>query len=367
MNREKTIIRTSFVGILANVLLVVGKAIIGLIASSIAIILDAINNLTDAISSVVTIIGTKLSNKKPDAKHPYGHGRIEYITSVIIAAIILFAGVTAIKESITALIEGKEATYSYVSIIIIGIAIVVKVALGIFFRIMAKKTNSDALKGSGIDALFDALLSLGTLAAIVVSLIWHVNIEGYIGIVIGLFILKSGIDLLISGFSDLIGKRASPELTRGIKSLVASHEHVLGVYDIILNSYGPQRIIGSLHIEVDEGLTAKDIHPLTRKISEEVYVKYGVILTVGIYAKNGKESEAYQMRQKLQEIVAKYPEIKQYHGFYYDVDRNSVTFDLVIGFECKNPNYIRNLVFEEMKEAYPLPDYFIVIDQDFSD
>ena len=196
MNREKKIIRTSVIGITGNLLLVGAKATIGFIAGSVSIILDAVNNLTDMLSSVITIIGTKLSNKKPDKKHPYGHGRIEYLTSLIIAVIILVAGGSAIYESILSLINGNTANYSDISLIIISIAILVKVALGLYYRKVAKEVNSDALKGSGIDALFDAILSTATLVGAIVARYANVYIEGYLGIVIGLFIIKSGIEIL---------------------------------------------------------------------------------------------------------------------------------------------------------------------------
>jgi len=208
-NRSQKIVRTSIFGILANLGLVAIKAIVGLFANSIAIIMDAINNLSDALSSVITIVGTKLAQKKPDAKHPYGHGRVEYLTSMIISVIILIAGSAAIVESILAIINDNMPQFEIWSVVLIAIAVLVKLVLSFYFRHMGKKLNSEALKGSGIDALFDALLSLATLIAIVVALIWKVNIEGYIGVVIGLFMIKSGIDVLRGSLSSIIGERTS--------------------------------------------------------------------------------------------------------------------------------------------------------------
>ena len=284
MNREKKIVQTSIIGIVGNILLVAAKAFIGFLAGSISIITDAVNNLTDALSSIITIIGTKLANKKPDRKHPYGHGRVEYLTSMVIAIIILFAGLTAIIESVKSLINQETVNHSYISIIVVSIAIAVKIFLGLYFKFVGKKVSSEVLKASGTDALFDALLSSATLIGIIVSMSWSVNIEGYLGIVIGLFILKSGFSILRQGFSSVIGERSDKEMTDGLKELVCSFPEVKGAYDLILNDYGPNRSIGSIHIEVRDDLTAKEIHPLTRKISTAAYVKYGVILTVGIYA-----------------------------------------------------------------------------------
>ncbi|MCR4879401.1 MAG: cation diffusion facilitator family transporter [Bacilli bacterium] len=367
MNREKEIIKTSIVGIVGNILLVAAKATIGLIANSVAIISDAINNLTDALSSIITIIGTKLSNKKPDKKHPYGHGRIEYLTSMIIAVIVLFAGFSAIYESINSLINKTEATYNTVSIIIVSIAIVIKLLLGLYFRYKGKKVSSDALKASGVDALFDALLSTSTLIGMIVAMTARVNIEGYLGILIGLFIIKSGFGILKDAFSAIVGQRAEKEVSDGIKQLVCSFPEVIGAYDLILNDYGPNKAIGSIHIEVRDDLTAKEIHPLSREIAAAAYLKYGVILTVGVYARNDSDEEVKEIRDYIVKLLKEYPFIKQLHGFYLDEEKSYVSFDLIFDFE--NPNSEENVaeIKAKLKEKFPKYEFYIVIDTDFAD
>lgn len=367
MNREKKIVQTSFLGILGNIGLVIMKAIFGFLANSISIILDAANNLSDALSSTITIIGTKLAHKKPDAKHPFGHGRVEYVTSMIISFIILFTGVVAIYEAIMTFIEPKETNYTTITLIIVAIGIAVKIGLGIYFRYVGKKLNSGALQGSGIDALFDALLSLGTLIGVITSLVWGINIEGYLGIVIGAFIIKSGISLFRSALSSLIGERANSDIVNGIKELVCSHKEVLGAYDLIINNYGPERAIGSIHIEVDDSLLAKDIHPLTRKITEDVYLKYGVILTVGIYAANTSDEETKEIKHYLTELITSHQEIKQLHGFYMDKERTLISFDLIFDFSCPNVEEIKQDLITKLKEKFPAYNYYIVIDNDYSD
>ena len=367
MNREKKIIQTSFIGIAGNVGLVILKAIFGFIANSVSIILDAVNNLSDALSSTITIIGTKLAGRKPDAKHPYGHGRVEYVTSFIIAIIILTTGGSAIYEAILSLISPIETNYSTITIIIVSVGIVVKIALGFYFRIVGKKMNSEALVGSGMDALFDAILSFSTLIGIFTALIWKVNIEGYLGIVIGLFILKSGIDVLRKSISSIIGERTSKETALGIKKIVCSYKEVLGAYDLIVNNYGPERAIGSIHIEVKDDLTAKDIHPLTRKISEEVYLKYGVILTVGIYASNTTNKENKEIRDFVISLIKQYPEIKQLHGFYFDKEKSAGSFDIIFDYKCEKIAEIRDNLIVELAKKYPLYTFNIVIDNEFGD
>lgn len=367
MTREQKIVQTSFVGIVGNVLLVTAKAIIGFIAGSVAIILDAVNNFTDMLSSIITIIGTKLSTKKPDKKHPYGHGRVEYITSFVIAVIVLVAGGSAIYESINSLINQTKATYTDLSLIIISIAILVKVALGLYFTRVAKKVNSDALKGSGIDALFDAILSLSTLVGALVARFTNVYIEGYLGILIGLFIIKGGVGILKDSISNLVGERASKDVALGIKEIVNSFPEVHGSYDLILNNYGPNRAIGSIHIEVDDTLSAKEIHPLTRKIAQEVYLKYGVILTVGIYASNTSNPEIREIRKDLTNIIKNYKTIKQVHGFYVDEELKMISFDILIDFDEQNVDELVSKIKDQLKEKHPHYTYYVVIDNDFAD
>ena len=364
--REKIIIRTSVIGILGNLLLVVSKAIIGVIASSIAIILDAINNLSDALSSILTIIGTKLANKKPTKKHPFGFGRIEYLTSTIIAMLVLFAGFSAIKESIEVLISGSETNYNYVTIIIISIAIVIKIALGLYFKKKGKEVKSDALIGSGVDALFDSILSLSTLIAIVVNLIWKINIEGYLGIIIGLFILKSGFEILKDALSDIIGKSASSEISEAIKEKVLSFDGVKGAYDLIINNYGPNKSIASIHIEVSDDMNAKDIHILTRKITECIYLEFGIIITVGIYAENNSDGEISLVKEDVYKVSIEYNNVKQVHGFYADSENKLISFDLVIDFNCDHEK-IKNEIINKMKQKYPSYDFYIIVDRDYNE
>ena len=366
-NRSKKIIQTSIIGILANLGLVVLKAVVGIFANSISIIMDAVNNLSDALSSVITIVGTKLSQKKPDAKHPYGHGRVEYVTSLIISIIILIAGSVAIVESILNIINPTEVSFTYISVILISVAVLVKIGLGLFFRYRGKKLNSEALKGSGLDALFDALLSLATLVSIVVFLIWKVNIEGYIGVIIGIFMIKSGIDVLRTSLSSIIGERTSKETAEGIKKLVCENEQVLGAYDLIVNNYGPERGIGSIHIEVNDKMTAKEIHPLTRNIAYQVYEQFGIIMTIGIYASNSSDSQIVKIKEAIREEVFSHPTIKQMHGFYCDQEIKNISFDVIVDFKDKESHKTIEEIKKNLGEKFPDYHFYIVEDKDFSD
>ena len=367
MNRDKKIIQTSLIGIAANILLVVAKAIIGFIAHSIALITDAINNLTDSLSSAITIIGTKLTGKKPDKKHPYGHGRIEYLVSLIIGIIILAAGVMAIYESVKALIDKPVVEYSVISLVIIALAVGVKVFVGLYYLKVGKEVNSEPLKASGKDALFDVLLSLATVVGIVTSLIWHINIEGYIGIVIGLFILRTAIEVLHDGVSLIIGERASQEEIDAIKHLVSSFPEVKGAYDLIINNYGANKTIASIHIEVDDSLTATQIHLLTRNITARAYAELGTILTVGIYASNEADPRVKEIKDFTYKLIEKEEGINQIHGFYIDEEKKIISFDLIFDFKFEKPQVKIAELINTLKEKYPEYTFYIIQDTDFSD
>ena len=195
MDREKTIVKTGIIGIVTNILLAAFKAFVGLLSNSIAIILDAVNNLSDALSSTITIIGTKLAGKKPDKKHPMGHGRIEYISAAIISMIVLYAGITSLIESVKKIINPVTPEYKTVTLIIVAVAVVVKIVLGTYVKKTGEKVNSDALKASGKDALFDSIISASTLVAAIVFLISGVGIEAYLGAAISVIIIKSGVEM----------------------------------------------------------------------------------------------------------------------------------------------------------------------------
>ena len=372
MNREKTIIRTSIIGIIANILLVGFKAFVGFIAGSISIVMDALNNLTDALSSIITIIGTKLSNKKPDRKHPFGHGRVEYITSTIIAVLILFAGGLAIYESIVSIVEyftsGDKTlpSFAWYSLVIIGVAILVKVGIGIFYKIQGKKVNSEALKASGTDALFDAILSTATLVGAIFAVTLHWYVEGYLGIIIGLFIIKSGIDVLRESFSSIIGERHDPEETKNMLADISSVPGVKGAYDLIIHSYGPNKYVGSVHIGVEGNLSAKEIQIIERNIAAVMASKYNMFMTVGIYADNVDSKLSKEIRVKIQEFMKNNPNILQMHGFFVDEIQKFCNFDLVFSFNEKEPEQRIEEIRNALQEAYPDMTFYIQLDRDYS-
>ena len=363
MDRQRKIIKTSIIGIVVNLILVAFKATIGILVNSIAITLDAVNNLTDALSSIITIIGTKLAGKAPDKNHPYGYGRIEYFSSVIIATIVLWAGITALQESWPKIFNPDVTSYTTVSLIIIAVAVIVKFILGRYVKGIGEKINSQALVASGSDAFFDAILSLSTLIAAIISIFFHISLEGILGVIISLVIIKASIDMLKETIDSMIGVRVDSELSKKIKDSVEEVDGVWGAYDLILHNYGPENMIGSVHVEVDDDLTAEDIHTLSRVISTKVYSELSIILTVGIYARNNKYE---YIRRDLEEITSEYEEVLQIHGFYVYETEKLISFDIIVDFDADREK-VKEEILSKIKAQYPEFNYLIIDDYDISD
>lgn len=368
INREKTIVTTGIIGIVANVFLASFKALIGVAAHSTAMVLDAVNNFSDVLSSLVAIIGTKIASRKPDKKHPLGHGRVEYLAQMIIAALIIYAGLTAMIESIKKIITPVDPEHSALSLAIISVAIVVKIVLGLFVRKQGKKVKSDLLMSSGTDALFDAILSTAVLISAVILLVFKFNIEAYVSVAISLFILKAGLEIIFEAVDDMLGHRVEAEYTRKVKACVNSFDEVHGAYDIVLHNYGPERYLGSVHIEVDDTMTAHQIDALTRSITEKVYIDTGIILTaVGIYSNNSSDEHLMKMRNDIVGLVVDHKHILQIHGFYVDEEKKKIIFDVVVDFEEQDREGLIAHIVGDVKEALPGYDVQVTIDNDISD
>ena len=366
-DREKTIVRTSFIGIGANVLLAAFKAVIGIVSNSIAVTLDAVNNLSDALSSVITIIGAKLGAKDPDKKHPLGYGRIEYLSSMLVAAIVLYAGITSLVESVKKIIHPETADYSTISLVIIAVAIVVKLVLGAYVKKQGEKVNSGALIASGSDASFDAILSASVLASAIIFLIWGISLEAYVGVVISGFIIKAGCEMMSETLSDIIGQRGDQDEVRGLKQLICEEEEVLGAYDVTLFNYGPNKNYGTAHIELPDTMSVDDVDRITRRIQNKVFQKTGIILTgIGVYSYNTSNDEAAQMRNRIRDIVLLHDWALQIHGFYADIEMKTVRFDVVVSFDVDKNEAVKELL-EEVSKEYPDYKFTIVPDADVSD
>ena len=367
-SREKTIVKTSIIGIIANVFLAGFKAVIGLMTHSIAIVLDAVNNISDAGSSLITIVGTKLAGKEPDKKHPFGYGRIEYLSAMIISVIVLYAGVTSLVESVKQIVHPETPEYNTVSLIIVAVAVVVKILLGRYVKGVGVKVNSDSLINSGQDATLDSVISASTLVAAGIFLLFHISLEAWLGAIISLVIIKSGIEMLRDTISQILGERNDVELASGIKKTVLSFPDVQGAYDLVLNNYGPDSWNGSVHIEVPDTYSAAQLDQLLREIMTKVYQEHHVILTaIGVYSVNTKDEEIIRAKKQVEEIAFSHEFVRQLHGFYLIKEPKTLRFDIVISFDARDRRAVFEEVLADIRKAFP--DYALqaAMDTDFSE
>ena len=367
LNRDKVIIRTSIIGILTNVLLAAFKAVIGIVSNSIAVTLDAVNNLSDALSSIITIAGTKLAGKRPDKKHPLGHGRIEYLSAMIVSGIVLYAGITSAVESVKKIIQPEKPDYSIISLVIIAVAVVVKIVLGRYVKAKGVQVNSGSLEASGSDAMFDAILSGSVLVSAIIYMVSGLSLEAYVGVVIAIFIIKAGIEMMIETLNQILGVRPDKEKTDQIKKILNEEEEVRGAYDLIIYNYGPDKDLASVHVGVPDTMTAREFDKLTRKLERKVYKETGVILTgVGLYSYNTGNNAADDIQKDVHDKVMAHDWAVQMHGFYLDVETKEMTFDVVMSFDIK-PSEGLKILYDEIKAAYPEYDIQIAPDVDVSD
>lgn len=366
--REKTIVKTSIIGIIANIFLAGFKAVIGLMTNSIAIVLDAVNNISDAGSSLITIIGTKLAGREPDKKHPFGYGRIEYLSAMIISLIVLYAGVTSFGESVKLIIHPKTPRYNTVSLIIVAVAVVVKILLGRYVKGVGIKVNSDSLINSGEDATLDSIISASTLIAAGIFMIFHISLEAWLGAIISVVIIKSGIEMLRDTISQILGERNDQELAKAIHDTVTSFPGVYGAYDLVLNNYGPDTWNGSIHIEVPDTYSADKLDQLIREITMKVLGEHHVILTaIGVYSVNTKDEKVIQAKKQVEEIILSHEYVRQMHGFYLVMEQKTMRFDVVISFDAKDRRVVFNEVVSDVQKAFPDYELQVAMDTDFSE
>lgn len=366
-SRDKIIVRTGVIGIVSNVILAAFKGVVGLISGSIAIVLDAVNNLSDALSSVITIVGVHLASKQPDRAHPFGHGRIEYLSAIVIAVIILYTGGVSLVESVKKIIHPQAANYNAISLAIIAVAVAAKFSLGLYTQKTGERVNSDSLIASGVDAKYDALVSLATLVAAFISLIFGLSLEAYLGAIISALLIKTAYEILRDTISKLLGSRPSLKLTNEIYDVVRGFEGVIGAYDLMFHDYGPDKMVGSIHIEVAEDTTAAQIDALTRRIQNAVFAKFNIILdAVGIYAFNRNDPRAAEIYEHIKQMALSHEFVSQIHGFYLDEEKHAVSFDVIVDFAAPDMEATFRAVCKQVRAAYPNYALIITRDSDYS-
>lgn len=364
--RTRSIVRAGLMGIAVNFVYALLKGGIGLMSGSIAIFLDALNNMSDAVTAVIAAAGARLARRPADRFHPFGHGRVEYLSSLAISVIIVVIGVMSLTSAVKKIIHPEAAHYTLLMLLIMATGVVAKLSLGIYTLRAGRRESSDSLRGAGTENLFDAFVTLATILSALILIEWGIDLDGWFGAAISLLLIRAGAKITRRTLSNILGRRAESSLTRYIKSIIASFPGVQGVYDLVLNNYGPSYMVGSVNIAVAEGMTAGAIHMLTRDIEQTIESRCGIYLNVGIYAEPS-DPETLRLRSDISRIVTAHAGAMEIHGFLLDRKRGQVSFDVVTDFTVRHRCEFCHTLERELAARYPAYSFLIHADFDYSD
>ncbi|MGL5677024.1 MAG: cation diffusion facilitator family transporter [Cellulosilyticaceae bacterium] len=320
------------VGIVCNVFLFIAKLTVGFLASSVSIIADAINNLSDAGSSIITLVGFKLSGKPADEDHPFGHARIEYISALIIAFLILFLGLQLIGSSFDKILHPQAITTNFATFFILALSILIKLWMSFFNRRLGHTINSSSLKATAADSLNDVFTTSGVLIAIAISHFTGLNLDGYIGIVVALFILYSGYNIIKDTVSPLLGEAPSEELVASIEEKVHSYANVLGTHDLVVHNYGPNRCFASVHVEVDANEDIMVSHDLIDNIERDFMLDLGIHLVIHLDPIITNDMITLELKRTVETIVTSIDSSLSIHDFraVQGVTHTNLIFDVTV-------------------------------------
>ena len=358
-NSEDTAVRASvgklagITGIICNSILFLGKLLAGLLAGSVAIIADAVNNLSDASSSVVTLLGFRLAQQPADQDHPYGHARYEYLSGLMVAVLILVIGVELVKSSVGKIIHPEPIDFSMLTVGILAVSVLLKLWMSRFFGTLGKKINSLTLQATSLDSRNDVISTIAVLAGCVVGYILHVNIDGYVGLLVAFFILYSGFGMVKETISPLLGEQADEELVGKIKTMVLSSEEVLNVHDLLIHDYGPGRCFASIHAELDARLDPMEVHDILDDIESNVLEKLNVHLVIHYDPVLPDDTEWKEMSNLMGEIVREVAPEVSLHCFRMvgGAKQKKLVFDLMVPYDSKKQNWdLKQEIDQKMRE-----------------
>ncbi len=352
-SREGTVVTTSALGILVNLILASVKIAVGAAVSSIAIVSEGINNASDSATSLITIVGTKLAGKPPTKKHPFGYGRIEYLTGVVIAVLILVTGVELLKSSVELIFHPAELSISYVTLAVIALSAGVKLVLGSYTLKEGKRVDSAALTALGTDCRNDSLISVVTILSALVFLIFHFSVDAYAGIFTSLFILKAGFEIIRDTVSDLLGKAGDKELADRLYQIIRQEPIVLNAADMMLHNYGPDAYSGSVNIEIDHSKTVGDVYAQIHALQLRIMHEYNITMVFGVYAVDKDHALMRQLRKDIADFVRGYDHVVSYHALYIDEHTGDLFCDLVVDYELKAWDALRRDFTAYMAQRYP--------------
>lgn len=355
----------SVVGIISNAILCIAKILVGLISGSIAIIADGINNLADASSSVITLAGFKLSALPEDDEHPYGHARIEYITGMIVSVLIVVVSVELIKSSIDKILHPEPLEFSWSMVIVLLLAILLKVWQAMFNIKIGKKINSVALTATGTDSRNDVISTTAVLFSIIIGKMANIQIDGYMGVLVALFIIWSGIGLIKETSSPLLGEAPDPDLVAAISEMASDFDGVLGIHDLVVHNYGPGKVFASIHIEVDANGDLMESHDMVDNIERQLSKKLHIVLTAHMDPIKVDDPIVALMNEVTTKVTDSLDGISNVHDLRVvpGPTHTNIIFDIVVNPSCKLSNKEIHQAFTDAIKAID-ENYFVVINFD---
>ena len=363
--RTGIINRTAILGIVVNVLIAGVKIAAGLLASSVAIVSEGVNNAADALTSVLTMVGTRLAGRHPDAKHPFGYGRIEYLTGLVVAVVIIVSGVQMLIESVKLIFRPEELSISYVSLTIVAVSAVVKFFLGLYTIARGRVAQSDALVGVGLECRGDSYISIITIGVAVVFLLTGVSLDAYAGVVMSAIILKAGVEVLLKIVSELIGRPGEKELATKIYQLVRATPGVVGAADMMLHNYGPNAWSGSVNVEIDHAKSVGEVYAMLHELQLGIMHEEHVTMVFGVYAVDDDHVETRRIRRTILEYVKAHEHVKSFHAVYLEPGTNRLYCDLVVDYELADWGALRADFLDYMKAKVPGRDVVLTVETEF--
>ena len=362
----------SIVGIISNTILFIVKVIVGIISNSISVTADAFNNLSDVISSIITLVGFKLSSKPADKEHPFGHGRIEYISALIVSFMVILVGLEFVKTSYNRIVNPVPVKFQLIPFILIVLSILIKIWLSKFNKYMGDSINSSALQASSFDALSDVITSSCVAISLILSKWISFPIDGYIGIIVSLFIMYSGYTLIKETLNPILGEAADPQLVKNLINEILKYPYISGVHDLIIHNYGPGRCLASLHAEVPDNASIVDIHEVIDRAEKEISEKLNLELVIHMDPINTNDKDTNRLKEEVKKILLQYPNIKSFHDFRVVGcgEVRNLIFDIVVNYSVPFTDELqkdlKNSISKDIKKIHPSYNTIITVDRDFT-
>lgn len=364
-SREGTVVTVSGLNILVNLIFAAIKVVIGLAVSSIAIISEGVNNATDSATSLITIVGTKLSAKHPTEKHPFGFGRIEYLTSLLISVLILFTGAELMESSVKRIFEPQEMSISYVTMAIIAVSALVKLALGLYTIKEGRRVDSSSLVALGTECRSDSVVSVITLVTALVFLVFHVSLDAYAGIIMSLIVLKAGFEVLKETLSDILGQAGEKELAQELYRIIRAEPLVLNAADMMLHNYGPDAYSGSVNVEIDHSKTVGEVYAALHELQLRIMHEKHITMVFGIYAVDRDHAQIRQLREQVAAFVREQKHVTSYHALYIHPNGKDLSVDLVVDYDLADWEQLRRAFTDYIASLYPDKHLELVIETNY--